>query len=90
MTKREIEYKKFSNVMDKQMSVIYNQILPLIDTLEERFNDEENITDDDSHPWIYKTLFDVLLGQLGGSFTVDELCGELKDSFAFYFGVDLV
>ena len=34
MTKNE--YKKFSNAMDKQLSTVYHQILPLIDIIEER------------------------------------------------------
>ena len=84
MTKKDIEYKKFSNGMDKQLSTVYDQILSLIDIIEERIKNEENLTDDEVQPSIHKTLFDALIGFFSDYYTVDELCEEVKEAFTFY------
>ena len=84
MTKKDIEYKKFSNAMDKQLSTVYHQILPLIDIIEERIKNEENLTDDEVQPSIHKTLFDALIGFFSDYYSVDELCEEVRETFTFY------
>ena len=62
MTEKEIEFKKYSNAMDKQLSAVYDEILPFIDLIESRIRNEANLTDDEVQPSIHRTLFDALIG----------------------------
>lgn len=84
MTEKEIEFKKYSNAMDKQLSAVYDEILPFIDLIESRIRNEANLTDDEVQPSIHRTLFDALIGLFSDYYSVDELCEELRETFIIY------